>query len=83
MARRPSRSTLGFLAVASLAFLALGGWIMSQLKPQFFPKDLQYLSYAEVWLPEDAPLSATRAVTSFATSARNGAPFSSIAAMVC
>ncbi len=36
---------------------------MSQLKPQFFPKDLQYLSYAEVWLPEDAPLSATLAVT--------------------
>jgi hypothetical protein len=32
---------------------------MSRLKPQFFPKDLQYLSYAEVWLPEDAPLSAT------------------------
>ena len=51
------------VAVASLGFLALGGWIMSQLKPQFFPKDLQYLSYAEVWLPEDAPLSATRAVT--------------------
>jgi multidrug efflux pump subunit AcrB len=51
------------VAVASLVFLALGGWIMSQLKPQFFPKDLQYLSYAEVWLPEDAPLSATRAVT--------------------
>ena len=55
--------TAGGSAVASLAFLALGGWIMSQLKPQFFPKDLQYLSYAEVWLPEDAPLSATRAVT--------------------
>jgi multidrug efflux pump subunit AcrB len=51
------------VAVASLGFLALGGWIMSRLKPQFFPKDLQYLSYAEVWLPEDAPLSATRAVT--------------------
>ncbi|HTO72224.1 MAG TPA: efflux RND transporter permease subunit, partial [Gemmatimonadales bacterium] len=34
-----------------------------RLKPQFFPKDLQYLSYAEIWLPEDAPLSATRAVT--------------------
>jgi hypothetical protein len=28
-------------------------WIMSQLKPQFFPKDLQYLSYVQVWLPED------------------------------
>ena len=36
---------------------------MSQLKPQFFPKDLPYLSYVDVWLPEDAPLSATRAVT--------------------
>ena len=50
------------VAVASLGFLALGGWIMSQLKPQFFPKDLQYLSYVEIWLPEDAPLSATREV---------------------
>ena len=51
------------VAVASLGVLALGGWIMSRLKPQFFPKDLQYLSYVDVWLPEDAPLSATRAVT--------------------
>jgi len=51
------------VAFASLGVLLLGGWIMSRLKPQFFPKDLQYLSYAEVWLPEDAPLSATRAVT--------------------
>jgi len=25
----------------------------------FFPKDLSYLSYLDVWLPEDAPLSAT------------------------
>ncbi len=51
------------VAVASLGVLLLGGWIMSRLKPQFFPKDLQYLSYAEIWMPEDAPLSATRAVT--------------------
>jgi multidrug efflux pump subunit AcrB len=50
------------VAVASLGFLALGGFIMKQLKPQFFPKDLQYLSYAEVWLPEDAPVSETRVV---------------------
>ena len=28
----------------------------SQLKTQFFPKDLSYLSYVDVWLPEDAPL---------------------------
>ena len=32
---------------------------MSQLKTQFFPKDLSYLSYVDVWLPEDAPLRAT------------------------
>ncbi|HSB08795.1 MAG TPA: efflux RND transporter permease subunit [Blastocatellia bacterium] len=43
----------------SLAFLALGGFFMSQLKTQFFPKDLSYLSFVDVWLPEDAPLEAT------------------------
>ncbi|HKC85318.1 MAG TPA: efflux RND transporter permease subunit [Blastocatellia bacterium] len=43
----------------SLVFLALGGFFMSQLKQSFFPKDLSYLSYVDVWLPEDAPLSAT------------------------
>jgi multidrug efflux pump subunit AcrB len=47
---------------ASLLFLALGGWFMSRLETQFFPKDLSYLSYVDVWLPEDAPLSATRDV---------------------
>ncbi|HXC68494.1 MAG TPA: efflux RND transporter permease subunit [Pyrinomonadaceae bacterium] len=36
-----------------------GGVIMAQLKTQFFPKDLSYLSYVDVWLPADAPLSAT------------------------
>jgi multidrug efflux pump subunit AcrB len=51
------------VAAASLGVLVLGGWIMSTLKPQFFPKDLQYLSYVEIWLPEDAPLVATREVT--------------------
>jgi multidrug efflux pump subunit AcrB len=43
----------------ALGFLLLGGVLMSQLKTQFFPKDLSYLSYVDVWLPEDAPLSAT------------------------
>lgn len=51
------------VAIASLALLVLGGWIMKHLKPQFFPKDVQYLSYVEVWLPEDAPLLATREIT--------------------
>jgi multidrug efflux pump subunit AcrB len=31
------------------------------LRTAFFPQDLSYLSYVDVWLPEDAPLSATRA----------------------
>ena len=46
----------------SLVFLALGGFFGSQLKTQFTPKDLSDLSYIDVWLPEDAPLSATREV---------------------
>ncbi|HKX29018.1 MAG TPA: efflux RND transporter permease subunit [Blastocatellia bacterium] len=43
----------------SLVLLALGGVFMSQLKQSFFPKDLSYLSYVDVWLPEDAPLALT------------------------
>jgi multidrug efflux pump subunit AcrB len=33
------------------------------LKQQFFPDDLQYWSYIDVWLPNDAPLSVTNNVT--------------------
>ncbi|HEY7614266.1 MAG TPA: efflux RND transporter permease subunit [Gemmatimonadales bacterium] len=51
------------VAFASLGVLVLGGVIGGRLKPEFFPKDLQYLSYIEVWLPEDAPLIATREIT--------------------
>jgi multidrug efflux pump subunit AcrB len=47
------------LALAGL-FLVLGGLQVRSLKQAFFPKDLSYLSYVDVWLPEDAPLSATR-----------------------
>jgi len=46
---------------ASLLILALGGVAAGQLKSQFFPEDVQYWSYADVWLPNDAPLSATAA----------------------
>src|SRR5688572_32014457 len=35
---------------------------MSQLKTNFFPQDLQYLSYVDVWMPEDAPVAATNRV---------------------
>jgi multidrug efflux pump subunit AcrB len=52
-----------FLVLAlSLLVLAGGGALLSRLKTQFFPTDLSYLSYVEVWLPEDAPLAATNAV---------------------
>src|SRR5262249_55046168 len=46
------------MLVGSFAFLALGAFFMSRLKTQFFAKDLSYLSYVDVWLPEDAPLGA-------------------------
>ncbi len=48
---------------ASLILLIAGGVVFATLKPQFFPKDLQYFSYIDVWLPEDSPVSATSAVT--------------------
>ena len=57
------------VAGGSLVFLALGGWFLSRLSPQFFPKDLSYLSYVDVWLPPDAPLGATNAVTQRAETA--------------
>ena len=43
----------------STAVLAFGAFLAGQLKTQYFPKDLAYLSYVDVWLPEDAPLTAT------------------------
>jgi multidrug efflux pump subunit AcrB len=46
---------------ASLLLLAGGGVLLARAKTQFFPKDLSYLSYIDVWLPEDAPLAATNA----------------------
>jgi multidrug efflux pump subunit AcrB len=50
----------GAVLAASLLFLALGGYFVVNLKQSFFPTDLSYLAYVDVWLPEDAPLSATR-----------------------
>ena len=41
----------------SLSILVVGWLFMSRLHPQFFPKDLSYLSYVDVWLPPDAPLA--------------------------
>ena len=43
----------------SLVFLAAGAMVATKLKSQFFPEDVQYWSYVDVWLPNDAPLRVT------------------------
>ena len=47
------------VAIGSLAFLVLGAFLFSQLKTSFFPDDVQYWSYIDVWLPNDANFDAT------------------------
>ena len=37
----------------------IGGLFGSRLKTQFFPEDVQYWFYLDIWLPNDAPLSVT------------------------
>jgi multidrug efflux pump subunit AcrB len=46
--------------LGAFGFLVVGGLIGRQLKSQFFPKDLSYFSTVDVWLPEDAAVSATQ-----------------------
>ena len=43
----------------SMVFVVGGALLATRLKTSFFPKDYSYLSYVDVWLPEDAPLAAT------------------------
>jgi multidrug efflux pump len=47
------------LAASSIVLVA-GGFFASHLKRQFFPRDNFYLSYVDIRLPEDAPLSETQ-----------------------
>ncbi len=47
------------VATASLFFLIAGGIMFSRLKTSFFPDDVQYWSYIDVWLPNDANLQTT------------------------
>jgi len=47
------------VAFASLGFIFLAGFLFTQLKTSFFPDDVQYWSYADVWLPNDANFEAT------------------------
>jgi multidrug efflux pump subunit AcrB len=46
------------LAASSLA-LAAGGFFVSHLQRQFFPRDNFYIAYVDIRLPEDAPLTQT------------------------
>ncbi len=48
------------IAVVSLVtVIGLGAFFATHLKRMFFPKDFSYLSYVDVWLPEDAPITTT------------------------
>jgi multidrug efflux pump subunit AcrB len=47
----------------SLLFLLFGSVLVSRLSSAFFPYDLQYLSYADIWLPEGATFAETNAVS--------------------
>lgn len=40
--------------------VALGAVYVRDVKESFFPMDDNYLSYVDVWLPEDSPVSATQ-----------------------
>src|SRR5271167_94813 len=45
--------------VGSLVFLIPGALLGSRLKTQFFPEDVQYWFYLDIWLPNDTPLRVT------------------------
>ncbi len=44
---------------AGVLILLIGGYSVKDLRLNFFPRDLSYLSYADLWLPEDATIEAT------------------------
>src|SRR5712672_1321254 len=45
--------------LGSFVFLLIGAFAASHLKSQFFPEDVQYWFYLDIWLPNDVPLNAT------------------------
>jgi len=46
-------------ALGSLMFIIVSGLFFTKLKSSFFPDDVQYWSYVDVWLPNDVNLQAT------------------------
>ena len=57
-------SIVGKWPSARWLVLASGGFFLSQLKTSFFPDDVQYWSYVDVWLPNDANFDATNQAAS-------------------
>jgi multidrug efflux pump subunit AcrB len=49
--------------MGSFAFLLVGMIVARQMRSQFFPDDVQYWATVDIWLPNDAPLSATDEAT--------------------
>src|SRR5882762_1349434 len=49
-----------YVLLGSFVFLLIGAFAASHLKSQFFPEDVQYWFYLDIWLPNDVPLSATK-----------------------
>lgn len=49
--------------IGSLAFLAIGVIVFANLRTSFFPEDVQYWSYIDVWLPNDSSLDASNQTT--------------------
>ena len=49
--------------LGSFVFLLIGGLAASRLQSQFFPEDVQYWFYLDIWLPNDVPLSASAETT--------------------
>ncbi len=45
--------------LGSLLVLGAGYYFLANLRIVFFPKDLSHLSFADVWLPEDANIAVT------------------------
>ena len=45
--------------VSSFLLLAMGGYFATHLRQQFFPKDLSYLSFIDIWLPVDAVIASS------------------------
>ncbi|HEX6465080.1 MAG TPA: efflux RND transporter permease subunit, partial [Vicinamibacterales bacterium] len=52
----------GLALLGALLVLAIGVVASTRIKSDFFPHDLSYLSFVDLWLPTDAPLSATNAL---------------------